>query len=165
MRLTLQVDGDTFEVDVERTAKGLRVECEGETAEYEVAAFDGTVELSAGNKLHRLRFVSEFTVQIDGSVRRFRLARFAPGTASGGGADGGMMSVRATMPGRIVKILKEPGVDVAKGDALFVLEAMKMQNELASPFNGKLGEVLVKLGDVVEAGRVLAKLSGPARKA
>jgi biotin carboxyl carrier protein len=164
MKLTLQLEGDSFEVDVERTTKGLRVECEGETVEFEAATFDSTVELSLGGKLHRVRFVSEDTVQIDGAVRRFRLSKFVPGSPASLGGDGAQSAVRASMPGRIVKVLREPGADIVKGDPLFVLEAMKMQNELASPLAGKISEILVKPGDVVEAGRVLAKVATPARK-
>ena len=164
MKLTLQLDGDAFEVDVERTSKGIRVECEGDVVEFEALAFDSTVELTVGGKVHRLRFVGEDTVQIDGGVRRFRLSKFVPGGAAGAGADGAAASIRATMPGRIVKILKEPGATITKGDALFILEAMKMQNELASPYSGALGDILVKTGDVVEAGRVLAKLTSGPRK-
>jgi len=164
MKLQLQLDGDSFEVDVERTTKGVRVECEGEVVEFESTTFDSTVELTVGGKVHRLRFVSEDTIQIDGSVRRVRLAKFIPGSALSQGADGGQASVRATMPGRIVKILKEAGAEIQKGDPLFVLEAMKMQNELASPWAGRLVDILVKPGDVVEAGRVLAKFATAARK-
>ncbi len=164
MKLTIQLEGDNFEVDVERTTRGVRVECEGEVVEYEAAAFDSTVELTVGGKVHRLRFVGEDSVQINGNVRRFRLSKFVPGSAVGAAADGSVASIRATMPGRIVKILQAPGATITKGDALFVLEAMKMQNELASPYGGTLSEVLVKPGDVVEAGRVLAKLTTAARK-
>lgn len=164
MKLTLQIDGDAFEVDIERTSNGVRVECEGETIEFEALAFDSSVELTVGGKVHRLRFVGEDSVQIDGVVRRFRLSKFVPGSVAGAAADGSVAPIRAAMPGRIVKILKDPGSTITKGDPLFVLEAMKMQNELASPYGGTLGEILVKPGDVVEAGRILAKLTTGARK-
>jgi biotin carboxyl carrier protein len=164
MKLTLQVGAETFEVDVERTAKGIRVECEGVTTEYDVSVVHDGVEVGAQGKFHQLRFPSEDAVLVDGTKHRFRVLDFEPGSAVAAGTDGGVVSMRAAMPGRIVRILGEVGASVAKGDPLFVLEAMKMQNELASPYAGRVSELLVKPGDVVEAGRVLAKLETHARK-
>lgn len=74
-----------------------------------------------------------------------------------GGAGGG--SVKTQMPGRIVRVLVEPGQEVEKGDALVVVEAMKMENELKSPRAGTVARVAVAEGDVVEARAVLVELS------
>jgi acetyl/propionyl-CoA carboxylase alpha subunit len=63
--------------------------------------------------------------------------------------------LRASMPGRVVKLLVENGSVVDKGQGLLVLEAMKMQNELRAPRAGTVREIAVKAGDTVEAGRVL----------
>jgi biotin carboxyl carrier protein len=59
------------------------------------------------------------------------------------------------MPGKIVKVLVKPGDDVAARQGLVVVEAMKMENELRSPKDGRVSEVLVTEGVLVEAGRVL----------
>jgi biotin carboxyl carrier protein len=60
------------------------------------------------------------------------------------------------MPGRVVRVLAEPGVDVVAGQGLFVIEAMKMENELKAPRAGRLREVAVREGQAVEAGALLA---------
>ena len=61
-------------------------------------------------------------------------------------------SVRAVMPGRVVRILVEEGVEVKKGQGLLVIEAMKMENEISSPRDGKVGEVHVREGQTIEGG-------------
>ena len=62
----------------------------------------------------------------------------------------------APMPGRVVRVLEAPGTDVAAGQGLVVIEAMKMENELKSPRAGRLQEVAVREGQAVEAGALLA---------
>ena len=56
------------------------------------------------------------------------------------------------MPGKIVKLLVEVGQDVKAEHGLIVIEAMKMENELKSTGMGKVKEIFVKEGDVVESG-------------
>jgi propionyl-CoA carboxylase alpha chain len=64
-------------------------------------------------------------------------------------------SLVAPMPGSVVRVLVEPGAAVTKGDALVVLEAMKMEHTVASPSDGTVGEVRVTAGQQVDAGSVL----------
>ena len=59
------------------------------------------------------------------------------------------------MPGRVVRVLVESGDAVTAGQALAVVEAMKMENEVASPATGVVSEVRVAAGDPVEAGGAL----------
>lgn len=62
----------------------------------------------------------------------------------------------APMPGRVVRVLAQPGSRVAPRQPVVVIEAMKMENELRSPVDGVVSDVLVKEGQSVEAGTVLA---------
>jgi biotin carboxyl carrier protein len=59
------------------------------------------------------------------------------------------------MPGQIVTVPVSEGQAVHKGEILIVLESMKMQNELKSPRDGKIGRIKVKAGDNVEQNQVL----------
>ena len=74
---------------------------------------------------------------------------------AGAGTDG-PRSVQAPMPGRVVRVLVEAGQEVEEGQALVVIEAMKMQNELKSPKAGRVARIAVGVGDTVGAGEVLA---------
>jgi len=75
------------------------------------------------------------------------------------GLDKAMVSkvsnIKAPMPGLVLNILVEEGQEVKKGDALIVLEAMKMENILKSPADGKVKKVAVKKGIAVEKGQIL----------
>jgi biotin carboxyl carrier protein len=62
----------------------------------------------------------------------------------------GKQTVTAPMPGKVVKILAGIGTEVAEGQPLLVIEAMKMENELRSPRAGKVVELHVKEGQTVE---------------
>ena len=59
------------------------------------------------------------------------------------------------MPGKVVKVLVKVGDQVTARQGLVVVEAMKMENELRSPKDGRVTEVLVAEGVSVEAGRPL----------
>ena len=58
-------------------------------------------------------------------------------------------SISAPMPGKIVEILVENGSEVKEGEAIIILEAMKMQNEIISHVNGKVTNIAVKKDDTV----------------
>ena len=75
--------------------------------------------------------------------------------AHAAGADG-PRPIKASMPGRVVRVLAQPGDAVEAHQGIVVIEAMKMQNELKSPKDGKVAEIRVKPGDTVAAGDVLA---------
>jgi biotin carboxyl carrier protein len=67
----------------------------------------------------------------------------------------GEQRILAPMPGKVLRILVQPGQDVAARQPLVVVEAMKMENELSSPRAGRVKDVAAVEGQSVEAGRVL----------
>lgn len=73
----------------------------------------------------------------------------------------GPVTVRAPMPGLVVKVLAEPGQRVVAGGGLIVLEAMKMENELKAPGDGIVGAVLARAGQAVEKGQALVEFRPP----
>ena len=62
----------------------------------------------------------------------------------------------SAMPGKVVRVLLAPGSEVEAGQAVLVVEAMKMQNELKSPKKGVVQKIVVSEGTAVNAGDVLA---------
>jgi biotin carboxyl carrier protein len=86
-------------------------------------------------------------VSVDGRRRR--------AAGDSGRHAAGEQPVVAPMPGRVVRVLVGAGDEVAVRQSVVVVEAMKMENELRSPKAGRVKEVSVTPGTLVEAGRVL----------
>ncbi len=76
--------------------------------------------------------------------------------AGGGSSRSGRQVVTARIPGRVVRIWVEVGQEVAVGDRLLSVEAMKMENEVRSPVAGTVEAVRVAVGDRVELHAELA---------
>jgi 3-methylcrotonyl-CoA carboxylase alpha subunit len=74
---------------------------------------------------------------------------------SGQGED----SLSASMPGQVLKVLVQAGEAVERGQALIVLEAMKMEIKVAAPHAGHVAKVHVGEGDVVDRGQLLIEVS------
>jgi acetyl-CoA/propionyl-CoA carboxylase biotin carboxyl carrier protein len=80
-----------------------------------------------------------------------------PATMGAGGAhSGGGDIITAPMQGTILQVMVEQGQQVAAGDTICILEAMKMENHIAAHADGTVSEVAVKAGDVVETGQRIA---------
>lgn len=60
--------------------------------------------------------------------------------------------LKSFIPGTITNIFVKPGQDVKHGDKLVIFEAMKMLNQVIAPFDGKIKEVNVHVGDKVTKG-------------
>jgi biotin carboxyl carrier protein len=76
-------------------------------------------------------------------------------SSHGAGAHG-HASITAAMPGKVVRILVAVGDEVVAGQGIVVVEAMKMQNELKAPRDGRVTAIEVHENDSVNAGAVLA---------
>jgi biotin carboxyl carrier protein len=105
-----------------------------------------------------------YEVRLDGSVATIaghkyetngedpRKYKRGGSSAIGAGRD----SIKAPMPGKIVRILVKIGDDVSAGQGVAVVEAMKMQNELKALHAGKVTSLPISENDAVEAGTVIA---------
>ncbi len=68
----------------------------------------------------------------------------------------GRAEIVSPMPGKVIRVLVEEGQEVEAGQGILVVEAMKMQNEMASPRKGTVASIRVAAGAAVIAGEVLA---------
>jgi biotin carboxyl carrier protein len=82
----------------------------------------------------------------------------APGPARPVPSTAGAGAIHAIMPGSIVRVLVDQGDQVAAGDVLLVLEAMKMENELKAPISGVVTSIHVQSGQTVEMNALLAEI-------
>jgi 3-methylcrotonyl-CoA carboxylase alpha subunit len=62
------------------------------------------------------------------------------------------------MPGKVLRVLVEAGATVQAGDALVILEAMKMEQTVRAHASGRVAAVLVKPGDIVAPGQTLIQM-------
>jgi biotin carboxyl carrier protein len=70
----------------------------------------------------------------------------------------GPAEIKSPMPGKVVRALVKAGEAVSAGQAVVVVEAMKMENELKSPRDGKIAEVRASEGQAIESGQTLVVL-------
>jgi biotin carboxyl carrier protein len=93
-------------------------------------------------------------VYLEVESERGRAARAAKSRGAAQGDD----IVASPMPGRVLKVLVAIDDEVAVGQSLVVVEAMKMENDLRATRAGKVVEVFVKAGEAVESGAKLVKI-------
>lgn len=82
----------------------------------------------------------------------------APAVAPVAAGGAGSIKVEAGAAGKIFKIEASVGQAVKRGDAVIILEAMKMEIPVVAPEDGTVASIDVAVGDAVEAGAVLATL-------
>ncbi|HEY7587132.1 MAG TPA: biotin/lipoyl-containing protein [Thermoplasmata archaeon] len=158
MRFRLVVDGEGHDVEVEPSSQGYAVRVDG--AAYEVRTKTGPegFQVRLGRRVHRIAFRGRFAL-VDGQAHDVIVAsleertRATSGTMRGPAAS---IEVRPPMPGRVVLVPIREGSHVRRGDALAVLEAMKMQNEIPAPSDGIVRRVGVKEGESIGSDRVIA---------
>ena len=82
----------------------------------------------------------------------------APAAAPAAGAEGSV-KIEAGAAGKVFKIEANVGQAVKKGDAVVIVEAMKMEIPVVAPEDGTVASINVAVGDAVEAGALLATLN------
>lgn len=157
--------GREIPVDVTVLPTGeIRAEIEGRS--FKLDAFDHqgvthvnlegkSVELWMDGKAPEIGVVSadkRFHVQVENERTR------ALTGGSGKSKAGGDKLITSPMPGRVLKVLVAEGDEIHAGKPLVVVEAMKMENELAAAHDGKVKKVYVTAGTAVEGGAKLVEL-------
>jgi 3-methylcrotonyl-CoA carboxylase alpha subunit len=104
-----------------------------------------------------IRDGNDWHVLCDGVYRRLSLK-----SELGGAEAEAAGSLTAPMPGRIVKVMTRPGAKVGKGEALLILEAMKMEHTITAPADGTVKAILYAAGEQVLEGAELVTLEGDA---
>lgn len=82
----------------------------------------------------------------------------APKAAAPAGA-AGSVKIEAGAAGKVFKIEKQAGAAVKRGDAIVILEAMKMEVPVVAPQDGTVASINVNVGDTIEAGALLATMN------
>lgn len=88
-----------------------------------------------------------------------KAAPAAPAAAPQASGAAGSVKIEAGAAGKVFKLEKKPGDAVKAGDAVVVIEAMKMEIPVVAPQDGTVASIDVAVGDAVEAGAVLATMN------
>lgn len=137
------IDGHSLDVDAALTAREVMSVLIGGDA------FEIKRERSLRGDLHLVIGSARYAIDVQ-DPRSLRTRRAAAGS------EAGPQKIIAPMPGKIIRIAVAVGDEVKAGQGVIVMEAMKMQNEMKSPKDGKVKKVLVAEGATVNPGDTLA---------
>lgn len=143
--LAVSLGDETFQVDVARLADG---------AAYSLLIDERSLDVAVeerGDALDLLIGGTRYATEVLGE--REWLARSIQAEQGGGDA-----TVRAVMTGIVTEMRVSDGQAVAPGDVLFILEAMKMENEVKAEVAGTVSRVAVSAGDTVNLGDVVVEI-------
>ena len=103
--------------------------------------------------------VYEVAIEVMDGAAPAAPAPAAPAAAPAPAAPAGGEKVSAPMPGTILAVNVSNGSAVKKGDVLFILEAMKMENEIMAPCDGTVASLSASKGAAVESGALLCVIA------
>lgn len=167
MKYYAKVNGRPCEVELRERLGRLEVRVDGALVPVEYTEVDRLGQLAllvdkksygasiegAGDEWSVVVAGHHYKVEIEDE--RERAARAAERSQSARGAG----VVKSVMPGIVIKLLVKEGERVEAGQALLILEAMKMQNEIAAPAAGKVARIHVAQGQAVSSGEKLVMLA------
>ncbi len=151
------IDGEReVEVTVFFEPNGYRVRVPGgEVAATGAFDADGRLRANLGGRRLSAGIVrqgAEITVLMGERVHHLRRRDLLAAGEADAGAGG---ALAAPMPGKVIQVMVEAGQEVARGAALMVLEAMKMEHSIRAPADGVVREVRFSAGETVDEGAEL----------
>ncbi len=152
-----------YNVEIKNTAEGL---LNGEGFSWDVQKVDdNSYHIIKDNKSYNLEVLKvdfdekSFLIKVNGNKHQFTLKdRFDELLHSLGMdnlAGSKVADLKAPMPGLVLEVSVQGGQQVEKGDALIILEAMKMENVIKSPTDGVIKSISVNKGDTVEKNQLI----------
>ncbi|MBW3581753.1 MAG: biotin/lipoyl-binding protein [Euryarchaeota archaeon] len=163
----IRIDGRLHEVTLTKTEEGQVAVVDGVEVTIASVVEDTpaprTVTVDSGDGPLRVGRLSLTELEADGIVSTYRIEEVIAAGATGVvGSEGA--AVRPPMPGKVVKLRVSEGEAVEQGQVLFVLEAMKMQNEVVSPATGTVRALKAPEGATVDTGDVVVVLGPPEKE-
>jgi biotin carboxyl carrier protein len=162
MKTTLQLGGTALTVEYTQSGDEYAAVINGQSLRARLlSARDGILTLLVDGKPLRVHVASDGTrtlVAIAGNVYEFTQAqekKLRTRQREAGRLD---PEVRSPMPGKILQVLVTEGATVESGQALVLLEAMKMENTLSAEGAARVKKVHVAPGELVELGQLLVEL-------
>lgn len=158
MEVTLEVEGQAHDLRLTKAKGGWSVEVDGEAFEARLDRNGSGVLVRIGDRTVHVTLARPGEAAVDGKPTAYRVQSVTGSAIPGKAGPAHATHVRPPMNGKLERILVHPGQQVAKGDVLFVLEAMKMHNEVKAPVAGKVAAVHLTVGTTVEPRQVVLDL-------
>ncbi|MHC4342081.1 MAG: acyl-CoA carboxylase biotin carboxyl carrier protein subunit [Planctomycetota bacterium] len=146
-QLVVETEGQRYRADLQHLprARSYSLLLDGRSYEFTLHESDEAIECSGAAGL--------FHVQVEDARTHAARSKTADARAAGG-----VRQVKAAMPGIVREVMVEVGETVEKSQALLILEAMKMQNEIRSDRAGTVRALHIAAGDTVEKNQKLVEL-------
>ena len=158
-RVALSYKDEPLTVSVNQDGKQLLASVDDESVAVDIVSLgDGEAALDLSGYRCNVSWSQHsgaVTVFVRGEIHEFQVL---DPLAVGGDDEAGGDTVISPMPGLVRVVTANAGQVVSAGDALLVLEAMKMEHTLRAPRDGVVAEVLISEGEQVEAGSVMVSL-------
>lgn len=165
MQFESEINGQTFEIKIDKNQSNAQIN--GMHIEYQIISkADGQFLLRSGTKTYKIDTISkdnkDIVFSVDGTFikatvkneQHLLLEQLGFKTDT----EASLGQLNAPMPGKIIEVLVTPGNQVALGEPVMILEAMKMENELKAPTAGVLNTLHVSTGDNVEKNQPLLEI-------
>lgn len=121
----------------------------------EAAAYTATVD---GKSYNVQVAAGGSSVTVDGKTFKVDLSTGAVKPAASAAPSGKAVEVPSPLPGTVVKLLVDVGDEVADGDSLLIVEAMKMETPITCEKGGRIAEIMVSPGQKIDAGTILVAI-------
>jgi len=161
MTYSFKLDNQIYKVSIEQEDNSVVAQVNGEEYPIEYTRLDDNLySIIINDKSFTIgTFKQGKQVQVFHAGNLYELEAISDRELSKSGAMGSGLEIIAPMPSRVVKILKSEGDEVAEGEAVVVVEAMKMESELKALQAGKIKTIKINEGDAVEAKTLLVILT------
>jgi len=146
-RTTLIFEKRSISVDFKRIGNSpmYSLLLDGKSYDVWASSQNGSIQIGIGGQSYSARVEDE---------RQRLLKQLTRSEAKGEG----LVSVKAPMPGLVVRIAVEEGISVKKGEGVMVIEAMKMENEIKAPISGIVKSIGVRQGDAIDKNALLFEI-------
>ncbi len=156
----LKIAGRDYTIQMDRSDGSLTLQVgDDEKQEFSIRDKDGELVVKSAAGVRRV-FVHRQGERVWAAscAEPYAAERFHPEHGASDNNDAAFADIVAPMNGRVVQVLVAAGSEVAEGDGIVVIEAMKMEHKLAAPFAARVDSLDCEEGQQVEMNEVLAHL-------
>ena len=162
MKTTLYAQDEALVLDYTQNGDRYEFSLNGHSGQAQlISARNGSMTLLFDGRAVQAHVVSHggrILVAVEGRVYEFSTAQGNQGRERKSQAGGWEPEIRSPMPGKILEVRVSQGDEVESNQTLVVLEAMKMENTLASGARARVKTIHVAPGELVELGQILVEL-------